>query len=109
MSAYQRRKGAAGEREWCAVLKENGHPDAERCLAQSRSGGGDVPVPPVLWEVKRRGKNVMYTFLDQAEAAVKQYRGCRIPAVAVRVDQRDWIVTMYAKDFFELLKAEAMK
>lgn len=109
MSAMQRRKGAAGEREFCALLREHGHPDAERCLDQSRAGGGDVPTPPILWEVKRRAKNVVYQFVDQAEAAVKQYAGCRIPAVALRADGREWLVVMKAKDYFDLLKVEALK
>jgi len=112
MSAMQRRKGASGEREWCTELKAHGFQNAERCLAQSRAGGGDVPVPPVLWEVKRRAKNIVYSFLEQANTAVKQYPGCEIPAVALRADAKPWLVVMQADDFFALLRRvqlEALK
>lgn len=103
MGAKSRRKGAAGEREWCAELRNYGFPHAERALDQPRSGGGDVPLPPILWEVKRRAKNVVYDFMGQAENAVKFYPGCTVPAVALRADSKPWVIVMEADDFFKIL------
>lgn len=103
MSKSQRNKGAAGEREWCDVLKTRGY-DAKRALGQARDGGGDVPMPPVLYEVKRRAGIAVRSFLDQAVAALPQYPGCEIPAVAMREDGRtDWMVLLRAEDFLNLL------
>lgn len=105
MSASQRTKGAAGEREWCDFLKANGYPDAKRLLGQARDGGGDVPLPPMLWEVKRRHGIAVRGWLDQAVTSMINYKGCEVPAVAMREDGRtDWMVLMRAEDFLKLLK-----
>jgi hypothetical protein len=105
MSASQRNKGAGGEREWCEVLKARGYRDAKRTLGQARDGGGDVPCPPVLFEVKRRAGIAVRQFLDQAVSATSQYAGCRIPAVAMREDGRTgWMVLLRAEDFLDLLE-----
>lgn len=106
MGASQRRKGAAGEREWCDYLAAHGFPGAQRALGQARDGGGDVPLPPVLYEVKRRGGGIaVREWLDQVAQAVIQYQGCEIPAVAMREDGRkDWMVLLRAEDFLDLLR-----
>lgn len=114
MSKSQRVKGAAGEREWCAKLAEFGF-QAKRLLGQARDGGGDVPCPPYLWEVKRRAKIAVYEFWQQAEAAlatahsqklsgrtVLEYEGCNIPIVAMRADQCPWLVCLAADDFLRI-------
>jgi len=104
MSASQRNKGAAGEREWCDYLRQRGYA-VQRALGQARDGGGDVPMPPILWEVKRRSGISARKFLDQAAVAVVQYKGCRIPAVAMREDGRtDWMVLLKADDFMQILE-----
>lgn len=105
MGKSQRVKGAAGEREWCAMLKAVGI-DAKRALGQARDGGGDVPTPPYLWEVKRRAKVSVYEHMDQVAAATPQYDGCRIPALALRADNREWLVVMRATDALPLLYTE---
>lgn len=106
MSAYERNKGAQGEREWCEFLRAHGFPDAKRALGQARDGGGDVPYPPVLYEVKRRKKIRVRQFLDQAVEAMPQYEGCKVPVVAMRNDgNTDWMILMRAADFVALLNA----
>ena len=113
MSKSQRTKGAAGEREWCAFLAEHGFPGAKRVLGQAREGGGDVPLPPVLYEVKRRKGIAVYEWLTQAETALanehtQAQRGefkCFLPAVAARADGKPWIVILPASDFLRILKA----
>jgi Holliday junction resolvase len=101
-------RGATGEREWVAVLKEHGFSEAERNLGQSRDGGGDVCVPPFLWEVKRRRRISALRFLDQVEkaVAVSQSSGAQVVhgAVAMREDgNRQWYVMLKASDFFKLI------
>jgi len=102
MSKYQRTKGAVGEREWCAKLNEFGF-EAKRALGQARDGGGDVPCPPMLYEVKRHAAFAVYKHLEQAIAAMPQYAGCTVPAVALRGDGKDWLVVLRAEDFLRLL------
>lgn len=102
MSASQRNKGAGGEREWCKMLEAVGlHP--KRALGQARDGGGDVPAPPYCWEVKRRARVSIYEHMDQAAAATPQYPGCTVPALAIRADNREWLIVMRATDVLPLL------
>ena len=103
MSKYQRTKGAAGEREFCKMLADCGFPDPKRLLGQARDGGGDIPTPPILWEVKRRQKLSTYGFVRQAEAALPAQPKCSIPAVAMRADGEDWLVVMRAQDILPIL------
>jgi len=107
VGASQRTKGAAGEREFCDFLKAHGFADAKRLLGQARDGGGDVPLPPMLYEVKRYNKIAVRKWLDQACASVLLYKGagCEIPAVAMREDGRaEWMILLRAEDFVKLLR-----
>lgn len=108
MSKSQRTKGAAGEREWCKLLKYYGFPDVARLLSQARDGGGDVPAPPIMWEVKRRARISVYEFIEQAVAAVfgRNPHKCRIPAVAMRANNEEWLVLMRADDLLPILRAQ---
>ncbi|MGH7184917.1 MAG: hypothetical protein ACREIB_01390 [Pseudomonadota bacterium] len=109
MSAYQRRKGAAGEREFINdVLKPAGYRTAARQLGQARDGGGDVIVDGVLYEVKRRAKLAVREFMDQAEKAAYDAEKSRplMPVVVMREDGRtDWLVMLRADDYFRLLRS----
>jgi Holliday junction resolvase len=106
MGASQRNKGASGEREWCRMLEIVGV-NAKRALGQARDGGGDVPAPPYCWEVKRRARISIYEHLDQVVAAAPQYEGCSVPALALRADNREWLVVLRATDVLPLLYAKA--
>lgn len=102
MSAMQRRKGASGEREWCAELAKYGV-SAKRELGQARDSGGDVAAPPYLFEVKRHARFSIYEHMEQAIAAAPLYKGCQIPVVALRGNQKEWLVVMRAEDFLKAL------
>ena len=105
MGASQRRKGAAGEREWVDELRKQGFPVEGRQLGQARDGGGDVRFKPFLYEVKRYNAIAVRKWLDQAEASVLQYKEGEVPVVAMREDGRkDWMILMRAEDFFNVMK-----
>ncbi len=108
MSKSQRTKGAAGEREFCKLLAAHGFPEPKRLLGQARDGGGDIPTPPILWEVKRRQKIATYEFMRQAVDAIGNSH-CVIPAVAMRADGEDWLVVMRAKDLLPILEAHVVR
>lgn len=105
MSKSQRTKGAAGEREWCETLAAHGFPKPKRNLGQARDSGSDVPCPPFLWEVKRHARFSIYEFIDQVVDAVGNQAECNLPAVALRGDNKEWLVVMRASDLLPLLRA----
>lgn len=88
------------------MLREAGFADAARDIDQSREGGGDVRVPPYLFEVKRYAKFSMYAHMDQAVDSAERH-GLR-PVVAWRGDNRGWMVTLPAADFLRLMALEAI-
>ncbi len=101
-----RAKGAAGEREWVQVLKQHGWMQAERNITQTRAGGGDVALPPMLYEVKRPARIAVRQYLDQATAALPKHPGCIHPVVVMRENGRkDWMVLMRAEDYLEMKTA----
>jgi Holliday junction resolvase len=102
VSKSQRNKGAAGEREWVKMLESVGL-KTKRALGQARDGGGDVPAPPYCWEVKRRQRVSIYEHIDQVVAATPQYPGCTVPALAIRADNREWLIVLRATDALPLL------
>ena len=96
-----RQKGAAGEREFAALLKEHGI-DARR--GQQFSGGKDSPdvvseLTAVHFEVKRVQAGSPYLWLAQAirDGADK------LPVVAHRKNGKDWIAILPMSALLELL------
>ena len=74
-------------------------------LGQARDGGGDIALPPMLYEVKRYHKIAVRKWLDQATKSVVEYKGCEIPCVAMREDGRtEWMVLLRAEDLMKLLR-----
>ena len=108
MGKSQRNKGAQGERDWCEMLRAVGL-EAKRALGQARDGGGDVPCPPILWEVKRYAEFAVYKHIEQAIVSAPQYPGCGIPAVALRGDGKEWLVVLRASDFLPILAANLLE
>lgn len=104
MSASQRRKGAAGEREACAWLSERLGTVVRRQINQARDGGADIHVGPFRVEVKRRKGIAVYEWIDQAEAACTDFE---TPVVICRADGRtDWLVVLRAEDALRLMRGE---
>lgn len=106
-----RAKGKAGELQFAAYLRENGHVEARRGV-QFR-GGGDSPdivgLAGCHVEVKRTERFGLYDALDQAR---RDSAGTdRLPVVAHRCndDRRkgscrgEWIAVLAFDDFLKLL------
>jgi hypothetical protein len=91
VSAAQRRKGQAGEREAAALLTDEFGFLCRRTLDQPREGGSDVPCGRFKVEVKRRKKLGMHAWVKQAQ------RACGpddVPIVLARGDGEDWLVVV---------------
>lgn len=97
-----RSKGAAGEREFAAVLKAKGLA-ARR--GQQFAGGGDSPdvVCPSLtgvhFEVKRVQAGNPYDWLAQAQRDGKE----KVPVVAHRKNGKEWVAILPMTDLLDLL------
>lgn len=86
MSASQRRKGAAGEREVFALLSDELGFDVCRKLGQARDGGFDGQAGRFAIEVKRRERLDLPGAWRQVNAAC----GILIPTVAFRESRQPW-------------------
>lgn len=106
MSAAQRRKGAAAEREVAEMFRSELGVECERELAQTRDGGVDL-IPKgtgLAVEVKRQERANLYPWLEQvAEGAPDGL----LPCVVWRQSRRGWVVAM-DWDYFVQLVREAM-
>lgn len=99
------RKGADGERELAAILREYGYP--------IKRGGsmsfGDVPdlvgLPGIHIEVKRAEQVRLSEWMAQALRDSKRFRD-GIPAVFHRRSHEAWHVTMSLSDFMTLYSAK---
>ena len=109
MSASQRRKGAAGEREFAVLAGERMERSLTRQLGQARDGGGDVVCSPIVFEVKRRKKIAVLRWMEQARRSAHDYSHNRVShagAVAMREDGGGWFVLCSAELFFNLAGPE---
>lgn len=104
MGAMQRRKGANGERELCAILSDAFGQVVTRKLGQARDGGDDIETPPYHWEVKRRDSIAAVRYLEQCIAALEGKSGT--PIVAMREDGGEWVAMMRLADLLPLLREE---
>jgi Holliday junction resolvase len=95
-----RNKGKAGEREVVLLLKRAGFMDARRGY-QYRDGDEMPDVVGVPWwvEVKRHKVVNIKAAMRQAIAA----SGEQTPVVFSRDDRSDWLVTLRADDFLEIV------
>jgi len=94
-------KGKIGEREWAEFLRSHGF-SARR--GRQFSGSPDSPDVvselPYHWEVKRvENLNLVVAMQKATEDA-----GVQVPVIAHRRNMSEWLVTMKAKDWIELVK-----
>lgn len=100
MGASQQRKGAAGERELAAHLREYGY--------DTKRGGfvfGEKPdlvgLPGIHIEVKRVERLNLDAAMDQAIGDSEKF-GDGFPAVFHRKNHRPWMVTMRFDDWIRI-------
>jgi Holliday junction resolvase len=99
-----RQKGASGEREFAKLLRDAGLEGARR--GQQFSGSKDSPdvvcdaLTGVHFEVKRVQAGNLYDWLKQA---IRDADG-KMPVVAHRKNQREWVAIVPMKDMIDLLK-----
>ena len=107
MSLNSRDKGARGEREWAAVLREQFPHITFRRNIQSRGGGAEAAdvtgLPGWHAEVKRVEKLNIWAALAQAERDAQP--GDR-PYVAFRRNNGGWYVALPGPVFLEMLAVQ---
>lgn len=101
MSRSQQRKGADGERELAAVLKDYGFP-VERGGSLSYGTVPDlVGLPDIHIEVKRVERlNVSEAMKQSIRDSVRFHDGA--PALFHRKNREEWLVTMRLSDWMEM-------
>lgn len=100
MSARERTKGRRGEREVELLALEAGL-DVDRNLAGRVQRYGDVALPGVALEVRRRNRVSICEWSRTHEELTPSHL---IPAVAYRPDNEPWRVSLPLADFCELLR-----
>jgi Holliday junction resolvase len=101
MPINSRRKGAAGERELAAYLRQFGI-IAHR--GRQFQGGADSPdvvhdLPDIHLECKRCERGQIYDWLQQA----RDDAGDRIPVVVHRKNNQDWVAILPMEDLLRML------
>ena len=91
MGAMQRRKGATGERELIALLREHLGEEMTRNLDQARDGGADLKGGVLLAayaiETKRAKKAELRKWWEQAFSQAYDIADGRAPVLAYRIDR----------------------
>ena len=99
MGKTSREKGKRGEREFALYLRGHGY-DARRGVQYQ--GGQESPdvigLPGVHIEVKRTEQLRLYDWLEQ----VRNDSGPRLPLIAHRKNNHDWVAIMPMDDFMRL-------
>jgi len=95
-------KGKRGERAWRDELAAHGY-NARR--GQQFSGSPDSPdvICPDLPEFHFEVKAVERLNINEAMAQAVEDAGQKIPVVAHKRNRGEWLVTMQASDWFEML------
>lgn len=90
MAKTSRNKGATGEREVAALLRDRLGLDLKRRLAQYQAGGHDLDGwDGVCVEVKRHKKATQGDIATWWQQTLEQAQG-EIPLLAYRADQQKW-------------------
>ena len=110
MSKSQRTKGANGERELCALLSDAFGTVVKRKLGQARDSGHDIDLPPFRIECKRRKRIAgLYEWMKQAFVDESGIGDFTTPIVAIRADDKEWLIVMRLNDWIKLAREEIAK
>lgn len=106
MTVNGRTKGAVGERELAAVLREAGFTARRGQQFSGANGDPDVvaDIPGVHIECKRVERlNIHQAYTQAVRDAGPSFK---IPTVMHRRNRTPWLVTLSLKDFLALMKVE---
>jgi hypothetical protein len=108
-----RQRGQEGEREVCSILTAGLGYGITRTLGQERDGGNDIDLLPFRIQVKRRRTLGVHALMDDARRQCKAHEindslVTDIPVVAMRADNREWLVLMSLSDWMKLAKKEIL-
>lgn len=99
-----RQKGARGERELAAVLREHGFECRRGQQFCGANGDADVVgLPGVHIECKRVESLNIYKAIEQAKSDARENER---PAVFHRKNGKPWLVTMTLEDWMKIFKGE---
>ena len=94
-------KGRVGEREFAKFLRAHGFSEARRGQQYSGIEGEDViGLPGHHVEVKRVERLNIHDAMNQSISDANE----QIPIVAHRKNRTEWLVTMRAEDFLEMVR-----
>lgn len=98
-----RQKGKRGELEFARLLRDHGFDGARRGQQYSGANGDAdvIGIDGLHIEVKRVEKLNLQDAFDQAK---RDARTGEIPVVAHRKNNCEWLITLPADDFFEMIK-----
>lgn len=101
MGKTSQRKGASGERELAAILRERGYD----CQRGGSLSFGEIPdavgLPGIHMEVKRVEKLNICEAMEQAIRDSERMQD-GIPALFHRTNRKPWLVTMRLEDWLSL-------
>ena len=98
-----RAKGKRGELELARLLTAEGFPATRGQQHRGGPGSPDVLCPslPVHWEVKRTERLRLYEALEQARV---ESPPDKLPIVAHRASQREWVAILRLTDLLAILR-----
>ena len=100
MSAHSRRKGRDAEREVERLILDAGI-RCDRSLGGRRQPAGDLSLPGIAIEVRRRNRLRLTEWSRGHEALTPSHI---VPALAYRQDGEPWRVSLPLDDFLDLLR-----
>lgn len=99
-----RQKGARGERELAAVLREHGYDCRRGQQYCGANGDADVVgLPGIHIECKRVESLNIHKAAEQAKSDARENE---LPAVFHRKNGKPWLVTMTLEDWMKIFKGE---
>lgn len=99
-----RQKGARGERELAAVLREHGFECRRGQQFCGTNGDADVVgLPGIHIECKRVESLNIHKAIEQAKSDARENE---LPAVFHRKNGKPWLVTMTLEDWMKIFKGE---
>lgn len=101
MGSKSQRKGASGERELAAILRERGYD----CRRGGSLSFGEIPdvvgLPGIHMEVKRVEKLNVVEAMEQAIRDSQRMQD-GVPALFHRRNRKPWLVTMRLEDWLDM-------